>query len=248
MGKQSRRPSVPSQKAAQPSGAGKVAVGYVHPAEVSVYFLDSLIKTFVADFNGPQRIVNGGARLPKYSSANVSNARNAIVRTFLRETDAEWLWMVDTDMHWQPDALETLLHYASADKAPIVGGLCFGVEDGVLFPTLYAWTKDGDGPLGVARYNEFPEDAMFQVGATGAAFLLVHRSVLQAIEDKGFNKTFPWFQETEMNGLACGEDITFCARAGMLGFPVFVHTGVEVGHHKSHMLTADQYRKQRQEV
>lgn len=224
---------------------GKVAVGYVHPSDVSVYFMDSLLRTFVADFMGPRRILDGGARLPKYSSANVSNARNAIVRTFLDETDAEWLWMVDTDMKWEPDALEVLLEYASPERAPIVGGLCFGVEDGVLFPTLYAWGKDDDDQLTTYRYDDYPENAMFQVGATGAAFLLIHRSVLTAMRDKGFNRTFPWFQETEMNGKGCGEDITFCARAGMLGFPVYVHTGVEVGHHKSHILTAGQYRKQR---
>lgn len=224
---------------------GKVAIGYVHSTEVSIYFHTSVVNTLVADFNGQRRIVNGGARIPKYSSANISNARNAIVRTFLTATDAEWLWMVDTDMDWQPDALDILMAHADAERAPIVGGLCFGVEDGQLFPTLYTWEKREAG-LGIARYNEFPPDAMFQVGATGAAFLLIHRSVLEAIEAKGFNKTFPWFQETEMQGLACGEDITFCARAGMCGFPVWVHTGVEVGHHKSYVLTADMYRGQRE--
>jgi GT2 family glycosyltransferase len=223
---------------------GKVAVGYVHSTDVSIYFHTSLLNTFVADMNGARRIMDGGARIPKYSSANISNARNAIVRTFLTSTDAEWLWMVDTDMAWEPDALDILLAHASRERAPIVGGLCFGVEDGQLFPTLYAWEKRGEG-LGIARYSEFPDDAMFQVGATGAAFLLIHRSVLEAVESKGFNKTFPWFQETEMNGLACGEDITFCARAGMCGFPVYVHTGVEVGHHKSYTLTAAMYRDQR---
>lgn len=228
-------------------GNGKVAIGYCHPADVSAYFADSLVRTLVADMHGARRIVDGGARIPKYSSANVSNARNAIVRTFLDELDAEWLWMVDADMHWQPDALDVMLQYADADRAPIVGGLCFGVEDGVLFPTLYAWTKDDDGQVRVVRYDEFPADAMFQVGATGAAFLLIHRRVLKAMRDKGFNRTYPWFQETELGGQGCGEDITFCARAGMLGFPIYVHTGVEVGHHKSHVLTADQYRSQRSE-
>jgi hypothetical protein len=224
---------------------GKVAVGYVHPVEVSAYFHDSLIKQFVADFNGPRVILDGGARLPKYSSANVSNARNAIVRTFLDACSAEWLWMVDTDMQWEPEDLYTLLHFASLEKAPVVGGLCFGVEDDFLFPTLYSWQQVEDGPPQTVRYIEYPENAMFQVGATGAAFLLIHRQVLMDVEARGFNKTYPWFQETEIGGKGAGEDVTFCARAQLAGHSVWVHTGVEIGHHKSTLLTAAKYRAQR---
>jgi hypothetical protein len=228
-------------------GAGKVALAYVHPAEVSVYFHDSVVRTLMWDLNHEQRIVNGGARILKYSSANISNARNALVRTFLDQTQAEWLWMVDTDMQWEPEDLDALLEVADPVKAPIVGALCFGIEDGLLFPTLYAWHKDEEtDQIRIGRYVEFPEDAMFQVGATGAAFLLIHRTVLEAIRDKGFNGTFPWFQETEMGGKGCGEDVTFCARAGLLQFPVWVHTGVKVGHHKSYVLTADMYAEQRE--
>ena len=220
---------------------GKVVVGYVHPTDVSAFFHESLVETMMRDAQGPRRIVG---RLHKYSSANISNARNAIVRSFLEQSDAEWLWMVDTDMHWLPDDLDELLKYASLERAPVLGGLCFGVEDGVLFPTLYDF-EQRDGGVGTLRYNEFPENAVFQVGATGAAFLLIHRKVLEAVRDKAFNPTYPWFQETELNGSACGEDVTFCIRAAMAGFPVHVHTGVEIGHHKSHVLTAGQYLAQR---
>ena len=222
-----------------------MAFGFVHPAEVSIYFTLAFVKTVMADALGPKRII---AHLPKYSSANISNARNAVVRTFLDETEAEWLWFVDADMHWDPAALDVLLEYADAKRAPIVGGLCFGIEDGVLFPTLYQWGKDDQDRVTSFRMGEFPENTMLQVGSTGAAFLLVHRGVLTAMRDKGFNATFPWFQETEIAGKPCGEDVTFCARAGMLGYPVHVHTGVEVGHHKSFMLTADMYAKQRKDA
>jgi hypothetical protein len=42
-----------------------------------------------------------------------------------------------------------------------------------------------------------------------------------------------------------GEDFTFCLRAGICGFPVHVHTGIHVGHNKSHVLTAEMYQQQR---
>ena len=222
---------------------GTVAYGVVHPAEVSCYFWRSMEKTIRADALGPRRII---ADLHKFSSANVSNARNAIVRTFLDKTQAEWLWFIDADMHWNPAELDVLLDYADPVRAPVVGGLCFGVEDGILFPTLYGFRKEDDGRVSTYRLNEYPDNAMFQVGATGAAFLLIHRGVLERIRERAFNAAYPWFQETQISETSpCGEDITFCLRAQQVDAPVYVHTGVEIGHHKSHMLTAGQYREQR---
>jgi hypothetical protein len=96
--------------------------------------------------------------------------------------------------------------------------------------------------------HDFEPNTVIPVAATGAAFLLIHRSALEAIRTRAYNKTFTWFQETEMGGRPVGEDITFCLRALESGFKTFVHTGVEVGHHKSHLLTADLHRQQRAAV
>lgn len=225
--------------------ADKVVVGYVHPVEVSAYFHESLIDLMMWDLAHDQRIVNGGGRIGRYSSANISAERNTIVRMFLEQSTAQWLWMVDADMHFAPDTLDRLLVEAHEKRAPIVGGLCFGIDDGVLFPTLYGLVDDPERGIGTVRYKDFPDNAMFQVAATGAACLLMHRSALEAIRDKGFNRTFPWFQETELNGNPCGEDFTLCLRAGQLGIPVYVNTGVEIGHHKSMVLTRQMFDEQR---
>jgi hypothetical protein len=88
---------------------------------------------------------------------------------------------------------------------------------------------------------------VYRCSATGAAFLLVHRSVIQGIADRKYNEAFPWFQETEMSGNPAGEDITFCLRAELLGFPVHVDTSVKVGHHKSQLLTEDLFKAQQEE-
>ena len=246
----------------------KVCVSYVNPGQVSAYFMQSMVgllfrehlkaesglpTALFADRDTTGKIVAAGGWLNKYSSANISNARNDIVRDFLAmPAQPDWLWMVDSDMHFEPDTLDKLLASADPDPesehyAPIVGGLCFGTNDGKLFATLYG-IKDvpGEGVRSY-RYDEFPPDAMFQVAATGAACLLIHRTVLEQMRDKNFNAVYPWFQETELNGRPCGEDFTFCLRAGMLGFPVWVDTGIKIGHHKSHILTDDMYLEQRKQ-
>jgi hypothetical protein len=237
------------------AGNGKVVVAYCHPGSVTGEFHESLMNLLVYDTVHEQRIIGGGGRLGFRSSANISSARNAMCEKMLAESDAEWLWMVDTDMTFDPDTLERLLAEADPDKAPIVGALCFGQEEHLLFPTMYDLVGEDKDNLQFIRYQQWPENAMFQVFATGAACLLIHRSALEAVRDyrhddgrTGFSPVFPWFQEREFNGGPMGEDVTFCFRAGMAGLPVHVHTGVTCGHVKSTQLTEGKYVAQRQQL
>lgn len=227
-------------KAREVDRPASVVIAYIHPGTVSAFFTNSLTLSLASDFAGPRRIVNV---LQEWSSANVSASRNSLTRRFLEESDAEWLWWIDADMAWEPDALDRLLSVASAADRPIVGGLCFGSAQDRLFPTIYQ-LAEADGGLRTVRVGDYPDDSVVQCAATGAAFLLVHRSALEVIRDKNFNAAFPWFQETELRGDPVGEDITFCLRAGMAGLPVFVDTGIKVGHHKSQLLTAELFRSQ----
>lgn len=184
--------------------------------------------------------------MQEWSSANVSTARNNLTRRFVDEYDAEWLMWIDSDMAWTHDAVHQLLSVADPVRAPIVGGLCFGAAHDVLFPTIYQLVNLDGEKLTTIRVEDFPEDSMVQCSATGAAFLMIHRSVLVTMRERNFNPAFEWFQETEVSGDPAGEDITFGLRAGLCGFPVYVHTGIKVGHHKSHLLTNDIYQAQRE--
>lgn len=229
---------------AAPTG-GKVVVAYVHPTEVTIGFHESIISTLLFDVARERRLFNGGGRLNSYSSANVSNSRNSICNDFLDKwPGAEWLWMVDADMVFGPDTLYRLLGNADKDKAPIVGGLCYGVSDGELFPTLYGLDRNEERGVHTIRYDTFPKDAMFQVAATGAACLLIHRSALAAMREKAFSKPYPFFQETELNGDPVGEDVTFCFRAGKLGLPIWIDTSVQIGHQKTFIADHDRYIQQ----
>jgi GT2 family glycosyltransferase len=231
----------------------KVVTAYCSGGMWHADFGEALLDLVFYDANGPKRLLGGGGVLGWKSGVNVAGARNDIVKTFLTRSKADWLWFVDTDMTFQPDILERLLEHADKDKAPIVGGLCFGIDNGRLFPTLYDLTGTEDD-VQFVRYDEFEPDAMMQVFATGAACLLIHRTVLEGIRDfpnpnrpgmVGFSHAFPWFQETDFNGKVMGEDITFCLRAGTAGFPVYVNTAVKLGHVKQYALTHDLYRNQR---
>jgi GT2 family glycosyltransferase len=212
-----------------------VVIGFLHPGMVSAYFTTSLVQMLLYD-QGTSRTVVG--MLQEWSSANVSAARNEIVRRFLERDDrAPWLLFIDSDMAWDHDALDRLMIAADPETAPIIGGLCFGAVRDRLFPTIYRLTPTDDGGLTTTRVGDYPRDRLVPCDATGAAFLLIHRDVLEVMRDRGFNKTFPWFQETELGGLPAGEDLTFCLRARGMGVPIHVDTRVKVGHHKSSLYT-----------
>jgi len=220
-----------------------VCIAYIHPGQVSSYFTESLVATLFWDQNRRRRIKN---IYQEWSSANVSQSRNIVTQRFLDRHDSDWLLWIDSDMQWDPRDIDVILDAADESARPVLGGLAFGMAHGALFPTIYQFADIG-GRLTTIRVREYERDALVQVAATGAAWLLIHRSVLQAMKDRNFNEAFPWFQETHNGPDPVGEDITFCLRAGICGFPIFVHTGIRVGHHKSLVLTESMFDAERPE-
>lgn len=212
--------------------AEHAVIGYCHPGTVRAEFAASLLGT-VMEGETPVDTV-----LAYQSGPNISTARNKICDEFLRQQRAPWLLMADTDMVFAPDALDRLVAAADPDNAPLTGALCFSQNDGGdPFPTMYE-LGERDGVLAFSRLASWPEDGLVRVSATGAAFLLMHRSALERIAAASKDPAAPWFRESPVGAplALMGEDMTFCLRAGVAGIPVHVHTGVQVGHVKPVML------------
>ena len=81
---------------------------------------------------------------------------------------------------------------------------------------------------------------MVEVDATGAACLLMHRTILEAMA-AGYPGVSPWFFFSTHGVTEYGEDFGFCIRVHLLGGKVMVHTGVEVGHVKKHIIDTDDF-------
>lgn len=228
--------------------AGKAIVGFLHPGTVEAPFMRSVINLMAYDWVHNRRLVDGGGLIEYQAGANLSDPRNKLVKQFMG-FKAEWLLMVDSDMTFEPTALDQLISKADPVERPIVGGLCFGLEaDGSHTPTLFDVFKGADGNPEVGRYREWEPDSLMKLGGTGTAFLLIHRSVFERFDafepepgTTAFNKTFPYFQETEYFGKPIGEDLTFCFRAGFLGIPVYVDTSCHIGHIKTRVLDFASY-------
>jgi hypothetical protein len=227
--------------------SGGVAVVYCHPGTVEGLFHESMMQLLLHDARTNQRVTRDGEVASLGSGPRISSARNTLANLVLAHPKRpDWMWMVDADMTFAPDTLDRLVKAATDHQALIMGGLCFGGgRGGALFPTLYRLTEpDEDGKV-VHHIEDYPADSVVKVDATGAACILVHRAALVKIRDafktmdtpKGkIANPAPWFMETFHNGREFGEDWTFCMRAAQVGIPVYVHTGIKVGHVKPHLL------------
>jgi GT2 family glycosyltransferase len=209
-------------------------IGYVHPGTVRAEFCASLLAVCMEGSTPVDSVLAVG------SGPNISTARNIVARSFLEEQGAAWLFMCDTDMWFPADTIDRLIAAADPVDRPVVGGLCFSENTdnggGEPYSTMYELAESPEGDLAFVRYRKWAEDTVVQVAATGAACLLIHRTVLEAVAKRSGDKAAPWFRESVTGSALMGEDLTFCLRCAAAGIPVHVHTGVKVGHMKTTML------------
>lgn len=224
-----------------------VCLAYVHDTEVAHSWHQSLLGLISHDGSGARHLAGGGIVASRHGTDGLVEARNRTVSTFL-EGEADWLLWTDTDMGFAADSLDRLLAAADPTERPIVGGLCFSwqeyEEDGLQgwrtqpLPTLFHWATTDAGRKGLAPWLDYPPDEVVQVAATGSAFVVIHRDVfLKLREECGAN----WYARIRnpSSGQMLGEDLSFCVKAGTLGFPVHVHTGVKTNHQKTVWVSED---------
>lgn len=218
---------------------GSVTVGYMDPGKWSACFGMSLRDLFMYDANhGCGRVV---AELRTMVGAGgLADGRNHIVEQFL-EGDAEWLFFIDSDMGFAADTVDRLVESSDAVESPVMGGLCFqlyqqqassfhGIRNGIM-PTLYEYI----GFDGFQFIPDYKRDSIQRVDATGAACLLVHRSVLEKIQSHWFSTMFQY-----------SEDMSFMRRCANLDIPIYVNSAVKTTHDKGALfLDEDLYVRSR---
>lgn len=209
-------------------------IGYVHGGTVRAEFAASLLAVCLEGKTVVDSVIAVG------SGPNISTARNMVARNFLEDHQVPWLFMCDTDMWFRRDLIDLLVAAADPVDRPVMGALCWSQNNdqggGEPYPTMYELTEPVPGELAFVRYKTWPEDAVVRVTATGAAALLIHRTVLERVEKDTGDAAAPWFRESPVGSSLIGEDLTFCLRCGAAGIPVHVNTAARAGHMKTTML------------
>ena len=234
---------------------GLVTVGFLHPGHYSSCFAESMQDVILTDIVGKQRIVSHsfGKLGKQVGSGGIVAGRNAIAKAVVEESESEWLWFIDSDMGFAGDALEQLIASAHRQSKPIMGGLAFACKTdgkasfyGIRYratPTVYRWYED-DEQIGFVPDFQYPRDTVVECSATGAACVLIHRTVLEAVADKYGGE---WFSPvTHPRGTTFSEDLSFCIRAAACGFPIHVNTAVKTTHDKGAVFLDEEYYERQQ--
>lgn len=237
---------------------GAVTIAYVAQNEVSFSWHKSMMEIVGADAAGSRRLARGGFIAMRCGTDGLPEARNKAVETFLEENTADWLFWIDTDMGFGMDTVDRLFAAADPVARPIVGALCFAnseeAADGLggfrtrATPTVYDWAHargpDGSDQFGWQVRWAFKPDTVTRVSGTGSACVLIHRGVFEKIEAEHGRI---WYQRVPntSTGQLIAEDLSFCLRAGALGIPIHVHTGVPTTHFKPVWLGEERYWQER---
>jgi len=189
-----------------------------------------------------RRMVGGWPHHRVTRTMELPDARNEMTAAFLN-SDASWMWQVDSDMGFEPDTLERMLKSAEMSGASVLGALCFmwspaspdgmGGYRGMPVPTLHEWDGSGFGMWSLAA-QDYPRGQIIPVGATGAACLLVHRTAALAMQQQYGDEW--WTPVRYSDGRTLGEDLSFfyrllhCTAAKP---PAFVDTAIKTTHAKT---------------
>lgn len=224
-----------------------VTLAYLHSEDVAHSFHNSVVNMLLYDAGNGGHLLRGGYIAMRCNSGGLVEGRNKTAREFLTH-DADWLFIVDSDMGFAPDTLERLLEAADPADKPIMGLLYFAWRetqvDGMSgfrcrpAPVIhdYVETPQGQVFMGVSTY---PPDQVMRCAGTGCGGILVHRTVFEKI-DANYGPT--WYDRIRGDdGGWISEDLSFCVRATACGFPVHVHTGVKATHMKTLWVSEDDY-------
>jgi hypothetical protein len=230
---------------------GSVVPGFLDDGHWSACFGLSWSELLLFDLRENRRVMNDRATFFRKvtGTGGIPDSRNAVCKSFLDQSEAEWLWFIDTDMGFAPDTIDRLVDSADEHKRPVMGGLAFAqrrVEPGPfhadrfgIIATIYDYTEianeDGPPEVGFMPRQHYARDTVTQASATGAACMLIHRRALNLVRRQYGDE---WFSiATHPTGLKgkprhFSEDLSFCVRLQAVGVPVHVDTSVKTVHEK----------------
>ena len=207
----------------------KIVIGFPHDMVVDTEFCMSMMNIMKDRGNKIESFhcVEGTGLLSK--------SRNIVIKHFLDSTKGDWLLMVDTDERIPVATFDLLVATADKNTRPVVSGIYFAaIWEGLSLrpvPLIFNTAEDGS----VNPWDNYPENSVVEVPASGAGLLLIHRSVLEKIRELAGedNRDWCWFQDGPINNNRwLSEDLVFCNRITAAGFKLHAHTGATAGHHK----------------
>lgn len=151
----------------------------------------------------------------------------------VQRMQGDWLLFIDDDMVWDPDAVGRLVARRDEFDLDMVGALCHRRSEPYA-PTLFMREHSDSG--GYNFLEQWAEEEVVEVDATGLAFLLIHKRVFEMIAG---GEMPPYEYRVREGGPppnffrwegTMGEDLRFCQDAKAAGARIWVDTSIKIGH------------------
>ncbi len=169
--------------------------------------------------------------IDRFSDSLPSRARNRASAHFLRETNRDYIWFIDSDIIFD----ENHIAMAMESDEQILAGIYCKKSKGIE-PCIN--TLPGHVETQCGGYQE--------IARAGTGFLRIHRSVLERMKDCGEDNPnwsmhytnhgkdeWDFFQVGVVNKEYLSEDWYFCDKARGLGFKVILDTRIQLRHEGS---------------
>lgn len=147
---------------------------------------------------------------------NIVAACNKLVREF----EGDHLWLQGDDHIFAVDTLQRMLQVVAEHDLDVLVPLML-MRRYPFVPVVYESANE-DGRLRVM--HTIPPDSLTRVYAAGTGGMLVSRRALDKLGPDPFSYTLL------EDGDLLGEDLTFSARLREAGIPIYLHSGITMGH------------------
>jgi len=165
----------------------------------------------------------------------VATARQIAVNNLLRDPEGEWLLFIDDDMVFSPqDFFNIEKQLLERDDIDCIGGLCMANSlptKPCVFGMVEGCEEYHQERIWWHIMTDYPRDQTFQVYLTGMAFMLIKKSMLDAMRRDEDGNVIPNYMHFHYDHpMIFNEDLAFCMRAKDAGFKVWVDSRVKIGH------------------
>lgn len=167
----------------------------------------------------------------------VEDTRQEVADIFLQKSNAQWLFMVDSDTIPSRPVTELVARATQVGAKLVSYPTPFHANEPGVASNLFL-PRDEEN-LGAIMWNDLPWDrtnTFFKVTAAGLGATLIHRDVLDALMEKallsGKEGDFPFRAVWKDGKVDMGEDQAFFIRAGMAGFQPYADLWCPCSHRK----------------
>jgi hypothetical protein len=156
--------------------------------------------------------------------------RNKYITDFIN-SDCKWLLMIDSDTIPPLNSLESIEKILKEHPfIKILSGIynTYNITLNKILPVLFKYEEKNYRNYSEEKIKEINTNELSEVDGCGGGFLLVHRSVIEAMKKPYFNNIY----DSNIENLILSEDLYFCSQAQKLGFNIYTTSLIKCIHIK----------------